>query len=62
MSKDKGSKDKKKAPASKTGGKEKVKSAYKMEGNGTAEKPGLNVFSEKPDGKPAPKPKRRASY
>jgi len=57
MSKDKGSKDKKKAPASKTGGKEKVKSAYKMEGKGGAEKPGLNVFSSKPDGKTAANPK-----
>ncbi|MBK8567079.1 MAG: hypothetical protein IPN76_28065 [Saprospiraceae bacterium] len=57
MSKDKGSKDKKKAPASKTSGKEKVKSAYKMEGKGGADKAGLNVFSPKSDGKSAPNPK-----
>jgi hypothetical protein len=57
MSKDKGSKDKKKAPASKTGGKEKAVSAYKSEGKGGADKPGLNVFGSKPDGKPAAKPK-----
>ena len=57
MSKDKGSKDKKKAPANKTGGKEKVKSAYKMEGKGGADKVGLNVFGQKSDGKPAANPK-----
>jgi hypothetical protein len=57
MSKDKGSKDKKKAPASKTGGKEKVMSAYKSEGKGGAEKPGIGAFSPKPTGKAAQNPK-----
>lgn len=57
MSKDKGSKDKKKAPASKTDGKTKAVSAYKSEGMGGAEKPGLGVFNPKTGGKAAPNPK-----
>ncbi|MBK8044880.1 MAG: hypothetical protein KBG02_04955 [Haliscomenobacter sp.] len=60
MSKDKGSKDKKKSPASKTGGKDKAVSAYKSEGKSGAEKPGLDVFSPKSDSKPAPNPKNKA--
>ncbi|MBK7477559.1 MAG: hypothetical protein IPI11_16730 [Haliscomenobacter sp.] len=60
MSKDKGSKDKKKSPASKTSGKNKAVSAYKSEGKGGAEKPGLNVFSPKTESNPAPNPKTKA--
>ena len=57
MSKDKGGKGQKKAPASKTNGKEKAVSAYKSEGKGGAEKPGLGVFTTKPTGKAAQNPK-----
>lgn len=59
MSKDKGSKDKKKASANKTSGKDKSVSAYKSEGKGGAEKPGLDVFSPKSDGKSAPTSKNK---
>ncbi len=53
MSKDKGSKDKKKAPASKSDGKIKAVSAYKSEGKGGVEKPGFGVLTPKPGGKAA---------
>ena len=49
MSKDKGSKNNKKAPADKAAGKTKAVSAYKSEGkNGGGKEPELGVFAPKP--------------
>jgi hypothetical protein len=49
MSKDKGSKNNKKAPADKSKG--KSSSSYKEEDKGGKEKPAIDVFSKKPDAK-----------
>lgn len=51
MSKDKGSKNNKKAPADKSKGKIKSSSSYKEEGKVGKEKPTIDVFSKKSDGK-----------
>jgi hypothetical protein len=52
MSKDKGSKNHKKAPADKSAGKTKAGSAYKSEGkSGSAANPNLEVFTPKTDPK-----------
>lgn len=52
MSKDKGSKNHKKAPADKSSGKTKVLSDYKSESkSGFNKQPTLEVFTPKPDGK-----------
>ncbi|MBK8703080.1 MAG: hypothetical protein IPN33_05350 [Saprospiraceae bacterium] len=56
MSKDKGHKNHKKAPADKSTGKTKVASAYKSEGK-TSLQPSLDVFVPKPD--PATDKKRK---
>jgi len=50
MSKDKGSKNHKKAPADKSSGKEKSKSAYKSETKSS--EPALQPFIPKSDSKP----------
>ena len=52
MSKDKGGKNHKKAPADKSSGKGKAISAYKAEGKRGYGEPALNVFVPKPDSKP----------
>ena len=53
MSKDKGSKNIKKAPADKSSGKGKALSAYKSEGKGGINKqPSLDAFIPKADQKP----------
>lgn len=53
MSKDKGSKNVKKAPADKSLGKGKAVSAYKSEGkNGIDKQPTLEAFIPKTDSKP----------
>jgi hypothetical protein len=53
MSKDKGSKNVKKAPADKSGGKGKVISSYKSEGKSGADKqPLIAAFAPKPAVKP----------
>lgn len=49
MSKDKGAKNKKKAPADKSAGKTKASSAYQDEGK--SKQPALEVFTPKPDPK-----------
>jgi hypothetical protein len=50
MSKDKGSKNHKKAPADKSSGKGKALSAYKSEGKiGLSKQPALEAFIPKPD-------------
>lgn len=55
MSKDKGSKNIKKAPADKSSGKGKALSAYKSEGKGGINKqPALDAFTSKSDQKPGP--------
>lgn len=55
MSKDKGSKNKKKAPADKSVGKIKVSSAYQDEGK--TKQPAVEVFTPKPDPKTGGKKK-----
>jgi hypothetical protein len=50
MSKDKGAKNKKKAPADKSAGKMKASSDYKSEGK-SGQQPTLEVFTPKPDSK-----------
>lgn len=49
MSKDKGSKNNKKAPADKLSGKGKVLSAYKSESKGGPANPALDAFTAKPE-------------
>jgi hypothetical protein len=52
MSKDKGSKNKKKSPADKSGGKTKTLSAYKSEGkNSFSKSPVIEVFTPKSNSK-----------
>lgn len=54
MSKDKGGKNAKKAPAGKSNGKDKIVSDYKMESKaGYGKEPTLNVFAAKPAAKGA---------
>ncbi len=49
MSKDKGSKNHKKAPADKSSGKGKVLSAYKSESKSGPGNPALDAFAPKPE-------------
>jgi hypothetical protein len=51
MSKDKGSKNHKKAPADKSSGKKKAPSAYQAEKKGGKEAPTIEVFIPKTDDK-----------
>lgn len=51
MSKDKGSKNKKKAPADKKSGKTKIKSSYQEENKIGEKDPTLEAFVPKPDAK-----------
>lgn len=57
MSKDKGSKNHKKAPADKSSGKGKIASAYKQESK--SKEPALSAFSPKTEEKSAGKDKRQ---
>lgn len=57
MSKDKGSRDKKKAPADKSGGKTKTSSTYQDENKKGGKNPPIEVFVPKPDPKSGGKDK-----